>query len=1547
MPGDGTISPETNATGSVVTSDRPEPGEPEVIIAEEEKTPYQKGGFLDTHHSTKPVTLVAPGEYQPQAVLTLPENITGVPSSLGDVGVPEAGVIGREDGPPPPGGGDRGGGGGPEGPRGPRGPDYLWSVEFSRDGRNIAREIIRLEGLTYEEKYDAENGPKLDQLYKDWKSWVAQIRKQSIERRPFDEQFAPALEVIGEEVHTPEELTEAERILLTEVAVSEQQNTESDNLEGLPALQDITESDRSITEGLLSKYKRLRKEKAPTDQTTEQIREVEEQLGKYFREAKRLGLLYSIDASLGPLYVQIKKDLATKVGHNKIRAYIKENAEEISELGKDMFEYKSPAISAEVAAQLDGVWDVYTEIALERFRALLYENGGMARQTINGEFFFDIAEATFSTETGEEGLRRGLESDADLRARSETNLGDDEALRLLAAGNRGEFSRLVSRRDRFNRDLARFTGGDQTEIDRLVEDRQAVYQLLVEEREARYRSNKEERDEAVKNRAGDRDAYRSLAIERELYWAPTYANYFEVFATDEEQFQKAVDTFTQWIRSGLTKSPNELFQRVSGFKDALTTAGYREKTNVDPEFMIRLRHQLEGMIGVLGANSANERYNADHFKQFLNFLAEDEGPDRFISLGRVSRGAISALLWKFDNDSQYELLFSTHGSRGQIFEERNPIEIHRLRTQIRDLLIEGMLGVDIKGYDPRDPKKRVDGKYLGQNLTDLSRFQSDEEFQNLFEGFTVGEQETYFKDGKFKSRLQRVEKAKEIDQQIKAGRTLRSLNLTHPELADYNRYQEKKLKLTDYEERLVKAVKIRKFLDEGNNPKDITKNLGREFSEHYEMVKNSIDLALEMYGIMGEKAKRSGGVLLVDKKSEYDQQSADYIPVSLAEKFVQFSENWTKATYGGELDSEAQNKLKLERQAAAEVLLKRPGTSPEEWLKTLGWKDPKGIFADELQCRVDQARRMAIWALKIHGFDARLYDFTLLRDGKAVDPNTLGYSKYGTDENKDTDIEKHKYAVPENTRILGYNTKGEEVILVFDAGGKPIVGGSTGLEFDPRTGEAVIFRKPVKTREWQNDKWVEITVADRQPILFDNLNINTEATKMMLKTPRLKRNDDGTVFRPEIITYNDDGSVAKRAYGRPVTEEVVPVDVNFDIATRHIYSRWTGHPYWGYQEEDTGLILTKAVLEAAERIRRGESRPEDEEAHATQLLIVDPSLQRVGHFNNKESREDKIVLSAVEESYQGHWRIKEELQQAFLPDGPDVESSRTAFVMQDDGGSTKQWLNMSFEAARWPGAKIRRARSLVSALPLHFASMPEMWGAGGALNTLRMYGYEEYRMVGLFATQKWIAQTGGAQDVYDAIAGYLSEQEKRSREGYGEKPNNDADKYLEQKMKHYYTHYQNDMENPQTIPEDDDNEYINAARESMGRPEVLLQRIRVLETDMRGERAPLWLKGVDIYERESNGSIKVVNGQRVYNQKIDNDVDSGSSRHSGALWFWKMVRWQMSDQPGEGQALYPTVGRYYKVMDYYTGDSLRAVKEKEKYARLQTRWQWLLYKINR
>lgn len=319
-------------------------------------------------------------------------------------------------------------------------------------------------------------------------------------------------------------------------------------------------------------------------------------------------------------------------------------------------------------------------------------------------------------------------------------------------------------------------------------------------------------------------------------------------------------------------------------------------------------------------------------------------------------------------------------------------------------------------------QKTVDLARQAQNLQmkiiqterTLSQIKSDEGFKDLFEGFDQNEQDSLYE---------------RLNEQYRNGQELKPAEKTALE-------------------RLETARRIQKHLTEGRSPSE----LREEDRDLYKEAKSAVDLAFELYGVMGEKAKRGGGMFLVDrnihiytynkyknaeksiltadqiksfrlgriltelriegkeltKLSSEDQEfyrvvkdkgdCFDYIPIHWTEKFVHFAENWTKAEYGH-------------------------------------------LPAAFLEKKVAQARKMALWALKRDGFDAKLFDFTLYEKGEPekLENIIIGYNKKREPITlarlKPSDLDQ--YRQPRSVNIPGYKQTDQSTTL-FDVDGNPV-----------------------------------------------------------------------------------------------------------------------------------------------------------------------------------------------------------------------------------------------------------------------------------------------------------------------------------------------------------------------------------------------------------------------------------------------------------------------------------------------------------------------------
>lgn len=396
-------------------------------------------------------------------------------------------------------------------------------------------------------------------------------------------------------------------------------------------------------------------------------------------------------------------------------------------------------------------------------------------------------------------------------------------------------------------------------------------------------------------------AYKAMSKHKELYWTPNYADYYTVTARTPEQFRIALDTFMMWVRTSLSKEPNEVFGKLKGFKDAITHAGTREGFDTTD-----MRQELEVLTGVIAGSHANEQYEEGNLTQLLMHTTQGgEGPPRWLQLPKGQKGKFAALAHKFDKDRRVELLFATYGSGGQLATRDAPIAQWKLRQQIiQDLTAEAM-GIEIKGYHIDDPEKRLAEELNGKldptkiNLDRVAMFQSDNDFKNLFEGFDLEDQERLYAE--LTERAEKFEQAKALEQRIEEGSAIEgSLSIDDfppGEQALLRDHRDGKLELKLSEkrtlERLDRSRKIRQYLDLGGDPNE----LEGEDKSMWDEAKSAITLLMEVEGVTGEKAKRSGGAYIVHRLDSLNREIVEYLPPWECEAFVQMAENLTQVKY--------------------------------------------------------------------------------------------------------------------------------------------------------------------------------------------------------------------------------------------------------------------------------------------------------------------------------------------------------------------------------------------------------------------------------------------------------------------------------------------------------------------------------------------------------------------------------------------------------------------------------------------------------------------------
>ncbi len=273
----------------------------------------------------------------------------------------------------PPDGVDRGGGGGDREPPA-RGPEWLTSPER---GELLMERIAFMETiLPYEVRYNEENEPILNGLYEELIEYVDGLEENRYYRSSFN----------LKEAH-PDVIPEPDEPLID--AIKKSYKERADKLIQLASQESqIPPEDftgvRSLDELIQRRYR---------DRTTPaaEIPQIEEELLKYFNEAKRKGLLKGVDDRLNSIYLryaggtispsQARELLyqATEVtaGNDRPLAYI---------TGEDAFIARMS--DPEVNPRLDNVWVPYLRWARIRFESLL--NGEPQSPERRGEWVLPI-----------------------------------------------------------------------------------------------------------------------------------------------------------------------------------------------------------------------------------------------------------------------------------------------------------------------------------------------------------------------------------------------------------------------------------------------------------------------------------------------------------------------------------------------------------------------------------------------------------------------------------------------------------------------------------------------------------------------------------------------------------------------------------------------------------------------------------------------------------------------------------------------------------------------------------------------------------------------------------------------------------------------------------------------------------------------------------------------------------------------------------------------------------------------------------------------------
>ncbi|MBI2039682.1 hypothetical protein HYT18_01290 [Candidatus Microgenomates bacterium] len=1024
--------------------------------------------------------------------------------------------------------------------------------------------------------------------------------------------------------------------------------------------------------------------------------------------------------------------------------------------------------------------------------------------------------------------------------------------------------------------------------------------------------------------------------QRETYWETTsYPKYYHVTARTPEQFLIAKETFFQMIRSGsVGKSPAAIFEHVKNFIESFGAEGGRQvrEGNIDADFLEENRLELEALLYVFVGNYANEVYNPKQKKEAMVAMSLDEGPARWVALYRAGKGGVAVFTEIFDFEDVMDIYNNPVGERGEL----DIVAGHFKQDQIQEMVIERGMGIVLKDYDPRDEyfnsddlQAKIDAAgdleriksdlrsiendistgriklkpgetaidLLGgdnqakrvhdqarlnayrANLKRLGLTKSDEEFKRLYEGFDKG-------DYHIKNYLSYKEDQDRFAEDQSKPEDQRQYQRKYPAFADLPETIRKSIDLGRIQVQLRELrqaiIRGQIKLEKGEKAIDRLSPRDRQaYKAAYDEAAANFDIAFQMQGVLGEKARRGRGFLYVDRNPhiQYYQSVSD----GLRLKWIDTDK--TKVINTDALKVEEIEKIRdslpqanrrsfeigwmLYKMRGGESGGKRLDSFPKYWQDLYARLSPedKHDFVDNIPTyqaenfvqwgvtwtkmkyanepakvrrqKVREARARLTEELRTKGYTAQLLDDELGPDGQPkpmtfkrplgrIEPNTGQFTKF------------------KNGEILGFNQAGKEVKLSFDNNGNPI-----GLEFD-QDGKVIIYDKADPN--------------DRQLVNYDNINKNTKA----------------------------------KLVGDTLVEEAV---ATFQIAAQSsdFRNRYTDHTYWYYQGNNRVTILAPRIFKVAERIRDGLSRWEDEDILATQLLIVDPTLRRVKKFEDvQQQREVALVAAAVLESFQDRQRGKHGLYRAFLPRDGYIGRMRVGYRNEDWAGMDRFTLGFVEFAAQQTSRLSRRLGAEIADAPFEHDAAGPRWGVHGLSGAVKVMADEIKKIshqgiVGQFGLTKIFEVQDKAVEMFNHSVGYVDPQTGEWVFGLYEKPTDNNE------TMHGYAGdaISGDLLDSatKTIP------FLYKFKECFGRLTKVTHDMRVMYSATDNSAGALNLEEVEVFLSDGSFNTAIESDKDILknNGTARNRQDAFLYGEEGRRGFYD---WLQDESPGGGADVY-------------------------------------------
>jgi hypothetical protein len=181
-------------------------------------------------------------------------------------------------------------------------------------------------------------------------------------------------------------------------------------------------------------------------------------------------------------------------------------------------------------------------------------------------------------------------------------------------------------------------------------------------------------------------------------------------------------------------------------------------------------------------------------------------------------------------------------------------------------------------------------------------------------------------------------------------------------------------------------------------------------------------------------------------------------------------------------------------------------------------------------------------------------------------------------------------------------------------------------------------------------------------------------------------------------------AVSERA--QQLAEEKGYAALDFDEITTHVLSQSCKEIYLSLQQEIRSQLLRSSTREGALRIRRGVSRPEEEDVICSMLLQIDPTLTRLRATNDDANIE--LIGAQVYGSFWSHFRIIRELDRQAI----DEETGRQEvyYGVPNERFAWKELLWSSNKLSREAKRYGRRGWLFFANSPVHAMSFAERFG---------------------------------------------------------------------------------------------------------------------------------------------------------------------------------------------------------------------------------------------